>query len=442
MKNLKKSCSVMLAALMTATLAFSCSESSNGSNTSDSGAKSGEKQNLIAMTWSDPSDAERIRDAMFEKFPDMAEKIDLEFVLGGGSNADVAEKYRLSLTSNSYICDILYMNAYDVPEFAEAGTLVELDDIYNADGIKGEIMPSALEAATYNEKLLAVPQELKQTLWFYNKTMFDEAGINPEEVTTTEDFIAAGKQFMEVFPETAFFHGVPKVAYNMVFNAMSHNDAVFSDDDGNFVVNSDPAIRKALEDIYSILHSGISVDIQEWTPEWESGFKDRVMASTLTESYFKTFGARLIADSEDEWAVTLWPAFGGEVGGKGEGGALVLMIPQSAKNIDLAKEWLQKCFLSKDGRTVLHDTSKVAPIRDDLFQEILNEEDADWGATYNPATYKAVEMGGMPAYIKGTQIAKERTIVAEYFGKYLNDEIGLDEMLDKCNKDLEQQVGN
>lgn len=435
--------SMLLAAAMVASLAVGCS---GGGGTEEQGTAEGEKpadgekQKLIAMTWNDFSDAERIRDVMFEQFPELEKKIEIEYILAGSSNTDVAEKYRLSLASDSYICDFMYFNGDDVAEFAYADTLMELDDIYNADGIKDEIMPKALEVATYNDKLVAVPQEIKQTLWFYNKTMFDEAGIDPKEIKTTEQFIEAGKKFMEVFPDTAFFHGVPKAGYYMALNIMAHNNVVFKDEDGNYTIDSDPVIRKCLEDTYEILHSGINAEIQEWTPEWESGFKDRVMASTLTESYFKTFGSRLLEESEDEWGVALWPGFGGEVSGMGAAGGLVMVIPKSAKNPELAKEWLQKCFLSKEGREVLHETSKLAPIREDVFDEVVDKVDSDWGETYNPATHEAVQLGGLPAFTESSQYSKERTILSEYVAKYLNDEIGLDEMLTKCNQDLEQQI--
>lgn len=167
------------------------------------------------------------------------------------------------------------------------------------------------------------------------------------------------------------------------------------------------------------------------------------MASTLTESYFKTFGANLIKDSEDDWSVAMWPAFGGngKAVGTGAGGALILSVPQSAKNIDLAKEYLQKTFLEVEGRKVLNEISKLAPIRDDLFQEIMDVADPDWGEAYHPVVYEALKTAGMPSYV-GSQYAKENTITSDYFNSYMNGEISLDEMLEKCNQDLTQQIGS
>lgn len=438
---MKKLALVTATAMLMTSLLASCGKGGEN-DTSKNGQPSGEKQTLQMLTWGDPVNSEKIRDGVFEAYPELGEKMDLEFIVAGSSKLDVAEKYRLSLTSNSYISDILMFNSPDFVEFAKAGVLENLDDIYS-DEIKDVIFDSVTDTCSYDGKMLAVPQEVKQALWFYNKTMFDEAGIDPSAIKTVEEFVAAGKKFMEVFPDTAFFHALPSNSAYLVQNAIAHNQGVYADEDGNYIIDQSPEVRQALEDIYTILHSDIHVEIAEWTPEWEAGFKDRVMASTLTESYFKTFGANLIKDSEDDWSVAMWPAFGGngKAVGTGAGGALILSVPQSAKNIDLAKEYLQKTFLEVEGRKVLNEISKLAPIRDDLFQEIMDVADPDWGEAYHPVVYEALKTAGMPSYV-GSQYAKENTITSDYFNSYMNGEISLDEMLEKCNQDLTQQIGS
>lgn len=444
MKRKTALATAMTMAMLLASCSGPAGSTSDGSSPENAGSDfpPAEKQVLQMLTWGDPINSEKIRDGVFEAYPELAEKMDLEFIVAGASNLDVAEKYRLSLTSNSYLCDILMFNSPDFVEFAEAGTLMNLDDIYT-DEIREVIFDSVTDVCSYGGEMLAVPQEVKQALWFYNKTMFDEAGIDPSAISTVDEFISAGKQFMEKFPDTAFFHALPSSSAETVQNAIAHNKGVYADADGNYIINQDPGVRQALEDIHAIFNAGIHVEIANWTPEWEAGFKDRVMASTLTESWFKTFGADLIKDSEDEWSVALWPAFGGsgEAIGTGSGGGLILAVPQSAANPDLAKEYLQKTFLEEEGRRVLNEISKLAPIRDDMFQEILDVPDPDWGEAYHPVVYEALKTAGMPSYV-GPQYAKENTITSEYFNSYMNDEMSLDEMLEKCNQDLVQQIGS
>lgn len=80
--------------------------------------------------------------------------------------------------------------------FAEAGAIVPLDDMAKEAGITADrFFPGAWESANYEGKLWGIPFNVD--VWFfsfYNKKLFDEAGIDPASTTTWEGLRAAAEK--------------------------------------------------------------------------------------------------------------------------------------------------------------------------------------------------------------------------------------------------------
>ncbi|RCS21851.1 carbohydrate ABC transporter substrate-binding protein [Phyllobacterium salinisoli] len=78
---------------------------------------------------------------------------------------------------------------------SETGTLMDLSDAMNADGgawVK-TYNPAAVKGFTFNEKIFAVPYKMGTVSFFYNKALFDKAGVKAEGIKTWDNFIEAVK---------------------------------------------------------------------------------------------------------------------------------------------------------------------------------------------------------------------------------------------------------
>ena len=53
-------------------------------------------------------------------------------------------------------------------------------------------------------KQLGIDYHLGAYLMYYNKALLDEAGIDADAIKTWDDYVAAGKQFQEKFPDKAW----------------------------------------------------------------------------------------------------------------------------------------------------------------------------------------------------------------------------------------------
>ncbi|WP_226781323.1 ABC transporter substrate-binding protein [Oceaniglobus trochenteri] len=79
---------------------------------------------------------------------------------------------------------------------ADAGFLKDITaDVEGA--WKDSFSPGALSAYEYNGAYYGVPQEINQVGFWYNRRLFDEAGVDPESIKTWDDLLAAVARFKE-----------------------------------------------------------------------------------------------------------------------------------------------------------------------------------------------------------------------------------------------------
>ncbi|NBB98346.1 MAG: extracellular solute-binding protein [Alphaproteobacteria bacterium] len=107
--------------------------------------------------------------------------------------------------------DVHVMHRHRVPEFASLGALADLTDDLDAAGIDpSDWEPAALEAVTYNDRIVGVPMDFHANLWHVNMDLMEAAGLvadgapvlpsSPEELleharavkeATGQDYLAA-----------------------------------------------------------------------------------------------------------------------------------------------------------------------------------------------------------------------------------------------------------
>lgn len=97
----------------------------------------------------------------------------------------------------SAIPDVLFL--VQVPRYAADGVLENLDPYiersnYNLD----DYWPSLLESATFDGHVYGLPRDISSEVLYYNKAIFDEAGVEyPNENWTWDDWTAAGEQLTQ-----------------------------------------------------------------------------------------------------------------------------------------------------------------------------------------------------------------------------------------------------
>lgn len=394
------------------------------------------------MSWGHTRPQEIRSEALKEAFPELYEKYEIKPIVGGKNPYDVVDKVRLAIASNSELPEIFQLSSNLLPEFAEAGVLEDVSYVYK--GIEDKLLDGMYDLVTYKDRQIGFPYALGLLTWVYREDMFSEAGINVDEIKNEDDFINAGKKLQQIFPDSYIFNFVPEMAMSRFNWVICGNDAKYVDNNGNYIFDKDPGVKNALEALKKIYDSGVCVKINEWTPDWEKGFADGTIASSLIANWIKdkAFLPKYAPDTAGKWGVTLWPSIGGANGGSEQGGALILVL-KNAKHTKEAVDMLTKLCFTNEGNIAMFDASEgsLTPLLKEAFNNPkVSAPDPFFGKKMWEAELKAMEVFKVLPYTPAS--ALEEKIITPYLEKYFNDEITLDNLLESVNRDLINQIGN
>ena len=89
--------------------------------------------------------------------------------------------------------DLAAFSFRNMPEYAKAGVLMPLDDLYGPSGIDPQTLPPAyLDIIKYDGKYYGAPMNFATLMMYYNKDLFKAAGLDPENPPKTwEEWTAA-----------------------------------------------------------------------------------------------------------------------------------------------------------------------------------------------------------------------------------------------------------
>lgn len=155
--------------------------------------------------------------------------------------------------------DVFWMHSNEFNKYAQYEMLLDLTDKINSSELIdiSKYPEDIVEIYNYEEKQLAIPKDIDTIALWYNKTMFDEAGIDyPNENWTWDDFRDAckkltkedGSQFGYALKPTNNQDGWYNTVYSM-------GGSVISEDKKESRINDANTI-KALEFITGIIKDG------------------------------------------------------------------------------------------------------------------------------------------------------------------------------------------
>ncbi len=396
-------------------------------------AASAEKKVLRLMVWGNTDNETKTTQAVLAAYPELAAKMDIEVVVGGANDAESANKFRLALSANDDIPNIVMLNYTQVPEFANAGVL---EDISAAvEPYKADIIPGILSIMSYGDKMIAFPYDAKPKYWFYRSDMFADAGLDVTAIRTVDDLIAAGKKLQEKYPGAYIWNiGSTTFAPDLMFTLTGY-DAKFRDDAGNYVLVTDPGVRQTFESLKALKDAGVTGNFKALTPEWEQAIKDNALASTLIASWFKVNLPKIAPEQQGKWGIAPWPesfAAGGN--------AAVFVVPAGAKDKDLALEFLTKMRLDKTGSLAVFGALGLTPlIKSCADDPVVNTPNPFFGVSIAAKDFQVFESFKTFPFTETS--SQELSILAQYLDEYLNGGKTLDDALAAAQNDMVTTIG-
>ncbi|MCI5699905.1 MAG: extracellular solute-binding protein [Lachnospiraceae bacterium] len=401
-----------------------------------------EKAIITIMEWDSGVDnAIKDFDVFFETFPEYKDKVEIEVVTGGSGPEDIMETMRKMMASGEQenMPDIITCNWAQVPEYYEMGIIRDVSEVYDEHG--DEIIDGVVNLMKYKDQYMGFPAEVKCKIWAYRKDMFEEAGVDPNEVTTVEELIDAGKKIQEVYPES-YIENYTEVANGYdLFAYFTGNDARLADDEGNYICASDPGVREAFEFYSTMRDSGVvSTTIQDFSEEWVAALNDGTICSQVLADWFATNHLpNYCPDMGGQWGYALWPD---EIAKGSESGAKLMMVNNSSPEADLAVEMLTKfCYTEESAKALYKGPRGLIPYLKASYKdpEITAATDY-WGEDRMQVLQEAMEILTVYPYTPNSTL--EQSIIVQYLGEYLSGTKDLDAALQAAEDDMKAQIGN
>ena len=85
--------------------------------------------------------------------------------------------------------DVIGLDVVFVPQFTSAGAFLDITDRIAALPFAGDIAPSHVDVGTWDGRQHVVPHTMDLSVLFYNKDLYEQAGLDPDQPPTTlEEF--------------------------------------------------------------------------------------------------------------------------------------------------------------------------------------------------------------------------------------------------------------
>lgn len=174
--------------------------SGNGGNDGNSGGQSSEGGSKAGKTeflfWSPFSGADGpFMKQIVDRYNASQDQYSVKFVIQ--PSGEYYKQLDVALSAAKDRPDLVIMHLDQIPTYQNKGQLQAIDDIAaNAGLSKSDYVEAAIDYATIDGKWYGIPLDIHPLVMYYNKDLFDKAGITAPP-TNREEFEAAAQQLTD-----------------------------------------------------------------------------------------------------------------------------------------------------------------------------------------------------------------------------------------------------
>lgn len=375
MKN-KKFYSLLIAVIMILALALTGCGGGSSEESADEGSENAYgttapedvSGDIRLSVWG--SDAEiatdqEVIDAFMEEYPNV--NVELEVI-----NDDYLTKVETEMLAGD-APDVIYGHPKYFQKWAAQDQLLDLTPYFenSPELLDPEVYATDLyDAFTYQGKYISTVNGADTTLIFYNKDLFDEAGVPyPAENWTMEDFLDACEKLTVdkdgdgVIDQYAFSGGF---SHDGLETFMAAYGATIYDDFNNptkVTVADNPGVKEGIQMVYDLYNKYHYAPNSAESEAMQGGFDQGFVAMDLGGVYNIVYRSAVDGGLEFPYGLAEVP----QVGDGAHATALMAgyCIPKTTRNPEAA--WaLAKFMESERGQTILAKTGLITVIRKDV----------------------------------------------------------------------------
>lgn len=321
--------------------------------------------------------------------------------------------------------DVVWGDVVWTSEFAAYGWLEELDP---ASVAGPDILPAAVESATYDGKVWAAPFMTNAGLLYYRSDLIDAPPTTWEELEAACEIAAAND--MDCYAgQFAQYEGLTV----NVAEAINSAGGSFLSEDGQSVTVDSPEAREGLQHLVSMFEDGdinpAGITYQE--QESATAFLDGEVMFLRNWPYVFTAASEEGSAIAGKFGIAQLPGSDGL--GVSSLGGINLGVSAFSENKETAKAWVE-WMQSDEAQRVLISVMNQASVRSDLYTDPAMIEVSPYLPTLVESELTAVPRPRTPNYNAVSLAIQENAYAA------LQGTVSVDEAITQMAADLEQAI--
>lgn len=279
---------------------------------------------------------------------------------------DMHNKLSIAVQSGTGAPDIADIELGKFPDFL-AGTpqLEPLNDVI--DPYRDTIVKSRIDLYSKEDVNYGIPTHVGASVAFYNTEILEEAGVNYQDIVTWEDFKQAG---IQVYEKTGKYMGTADTsAAWQASMLLAQQGADLTDDSGNPIVNSEPMVR-AMTLLKDLQDSNVIATIAGGQPDTEEAygeFNAGNYATAFMPLWQMSRYTNYMSDLSGKIAIAPIPVIEEGMPRSVGGGGTGTVVTKTAKDVQLAKDFLAFAKLSLDANKEIWNTLGFDPVNMDVW---------------------------------------------------------------------------
>ena len=344
-----------------------------------------------------------------------------------GTNTKEYTQLDNAIEAGSGAPDVAQIEYYAIPQYAIKGNLLDITD--KTSGYKDFYTPGPWASVQFAGKVYGLPMDSGPMAFFYNKEVFDKAGVDAESIKTWDQYYEAAKKIHALGDnyyitsdsgDGGFYDSMVWLAGGQPFKTSSDGSEVMVN------LTGDSGTKKFNEFWQKMLDEGlIDTKTTGWSEDWFKGMVDGTIASLFTGAWMPANLANSAAGGAGKWRVTQMPTADGSTTNAENGGSSLAVL-SSSKKAKAAYDFIK--YANHDGGVATRVAGGAFPadkksMESDSFKNATTVKNADGedvdyfgGQKYNEVLAQAAENVSSDYQFLPFEV-KARSVFGDYFGK-------------------------
>ncbi|CAH1207258.1 putative arabinose-binding protein [Paenibacillus auburnensis] len=274
---------------------------------------------------------------------------------------DMHNKLSIAVQTGVGAPDIADIELGKFPDFLAGDPQLEpLNDV--AEPYKGTVVQSQLDLYSKNGNIYGLSTHVGATVAFYNTEILEQAGVDYKSIVTWEDFKKAG---IQVYEKTGKYMGTADTSATWQASLLlAQQNSDFTDADGKPQVNT-PEMIRALTMLKDLQDNNVIATIAGGQPDTEEAygeFNSGNYATAFMPLWQMSRYTNYMKDLSGKIAIAPLPVLEKGMHRSYGGGGTGTVVTKTAKDVQLAKDFIAYAKLSLDANIEIWNTLGFDPI--------------------------------------------------------------------------------